>query len=309
MSEDMNLRSYDPSQLLGNEIRFRDAEEMIGLFEKATAACRGQKGLKGSVIDVEAKNGARLVMTGDLHDNGENLLRILKYAKLDKRQNDVLILHEVVHGGNYMNDMDMSVRMLARVAWLKIQYGDRLIVLQSNHELAQRNGEGILKAGLDQIEAFDLGLDYLYGEEDAKRVREAIGKYIEGLPLAVRMGNGVMLSHSLPGPRKMKEFDPGILERGVTKADLEPKGNAHLMVWGRRHRDEQMAELGKAWGVHLFVMGHQNADMGYEEEGEMGVFLASNHEHGVLVPIEMDRVYDQQSLVEGIVRLAGIRLS
>ncbi|QDU32331.1 hypothetical protein KS4_03630 [Poriferisphaera corsica] len=308
MSEDMDLRSYDPSKLPGNEIRFRDAEEMVALFEKAAATCRTQKGLKGSVIDVEAKPGARLVMTGDLHDHAENLQRILKYADLDRREKDVLVLHEVVHGGKYMNGMDMSVRMLARVAWLKIKYGDRVIVLQSNHELAQRNGEGILKNGLDQIEAFDLGLEYLYGEDDAKRVREAVGGYIGGLPLGVRMANGVMLCHSLPGPRKMKDFDMGVLERGVSEVDLVPKGSGHLMVWGRKHKDDQMRELGKAWGVSVFVMGHQQAEMGFEEEGELGLILASNHEHGVLVPIEMGKVYDQEKLARKIVRLAGVRL-
>ena len=309
MSEDMKWM-----KLIGEgELDFRDADQIAELFDKATELTAAHKGLKGSCVHLPPKGsvsaeGSRVVMTGDIHDHALNLTRVVKYADLDHRVNDYLILHEVVHGENTIGGMDLSVRMLARVAWLKVKYGDRVIVLQSNHELAQRNGERIMKSGGDQVEEFDRGLDYLFND-GAQKVQEAVGRYIAGLPLAVKLANGVMCSHSLPGPRRMKDFDLGLLDRKCTDADLEPKQNVHLMVWGRKHKQEQLEELGKVWEVNQFVMGHQAVDMGYEEEGEMGLILASNHDHGVLLPIEMDRLYDQQQLVEGIVRLASVLLN
>ncbi|WP_432798769.1 metallophosphoesterase [Poriferisphaera sp. WC338] len=307
MSEPSN-----PAALPGSEIDFRDAQAVADVLLNAAKAHLSHPRLKGSVVVLKQKmrgsnNIGRVVMTGDLHDHGQNLMRILKYANPAKRRDDYLILHEVIHGENITNDVDLSVRMLVRTAALKLMYPEQVLMLQSNHELAQRNGEGILKASGNQIKQFDEGLDYLFGN-DSEVVRQAVNKYVASLPLAVLLPNGVMCCHSLPSPRKMDAFDARVLTRRCSDEDLASKGSAHLMVWGRRHSAEQGLKLGKMWGVKQFVMGHQKAEMGYEEEGDNMLILASNHDHGVLLPIELDKTYDQEALVGAVVRLGGVLL-
>src|SRR5690606_37420306 len=113
---------------------------------------------------------------------------------------------------------------------------------------------------------------------------------------------------SLPAPRKIDVFDPGVLDRLLTEEDLQAGGSAHLMVWGRHHTQKVADELGEAWGVNLFVMGHQPAEMGYETEGQTMLVLASDHEHGVALPIDLGRTYTRDELVRQIVPLAAVVL-
>src|SRR5690606_23630354 len=100
-----------------------------------------------------------------------------------------------------------------------------------------------------------------------------------------------------------------VLTRISTEADLESHGSAYLMVWGRHHTQKVAEELGAAWGVRLFVMGHQPAEMGYETQGESMLILASDHEHGVALPIDLTRQDDTiDTLIERLTPLAAVVL-
>jgi len=299
MAEDTTTRESGPSG--GADLR--DPQAVADLFTRAAQAHLQTPGRSGAVIDLP--DTGTLWMTGDLHDNVLNYRRLLKLARLDAHPDHRLILHEVVHGPDLVNGLDLSVRMLAQVAALKCQYPDRVFVLQSNHELAQLRNEGILKEGRDTIESFDEGIEFLYaGKADA--VREAMNDYIRSLPLAVRCANGVFCSHSLPSNSKMRHFDPGVIDRVPTESDLSEKGDVYHMVWGRNHKQPTADALAKAWDCKQFLLGHQPADMGFEPQGDTMLILASNHNHGVALPIDLSRAYDQEQLIEAIVPLASV---
>jgi len=287
----------------GEGLNLADASVVSDLFQRAAEANLNESRRSGSVIDLPDKGD--LLITGDLHDHGPNFLKAVKLAKLHASPDRHLILHELVHGPHRVNGRDMSVRLLARAAALKLDYPEQVHVLQSNHELAQMLGEGILKDGASVVEAFDEGVDYLY-QDDAERVTEAVHAFIRSLPLAVRCANGVMVTHSLPGKAAMKSFDPTIIDRQPTDADLDDEGSAYLMVWGRRHTDALVDELAEAWGVELFVMGHQPAEMGYEMTTSRSLILASDHEHGMALPIDLAASYEINDLVMGLVPLASL---
>ncbi len=283
----------------------RDAQAVIALFQRAEQASLDAPGRSGAVVDLP--DTGRLLMSGDLHDNTLNYQRLLKLAQLDSSPTNYLILHEVIHGPDLINGLDLSVRMLARVAALKCQYPSQVFILQSNHELAQYRHEGILKEGRDTVESFDGGIDYLYADS-ADAVREAMNGYLRSLLLAVRCANGVFLSHSLPGNNRMRKFDPGVIDRVPTDANLAEKGDLYHMVWGRNQKQQTADTLAEAWGCKQFVMGHQPADMGYESFGETMLVLASDHAHGVALPIDLARTYDQEQLIESLVPLASVRI-
>lgn len=283
----------------------RDAKAVIDVFTQAEQACLDTPGRNGAVVDLP--DTGKLLMSGDLHDNTQNFRRLLKLADLDSsRQND-LILHEVIHGPDLVNGLDLSVQMLVRVAALKCRYPKQVFVLQSNHELAQYRHEGILKEGRDTVESFDKGIDYLYADQ-ADNVREAMYGYLRSLLLAVRCANGLFFSHSLPGNNRMRTFDPGVIDRVPTHEALEGKGDLYHMVWGRNQKQDTADKLAKAWGCKQFVMGHQPADMGYEPFGDTMLVLASDHAHGVALPVDLSRTYDQEKLIESLVPLASVTL-
>jgi len=289
----------------GSDLNLEHPDVARDLFERAADALINHKRRNGAVVDLPAKG--RLLMTGDLHDHGLNFQRILKLAKLHKRKDQYLILHEIIHGPARVNDRDLSVRTLLRVAALLLDHPDQVLLMLGNHELAQLGGEGIMKAGHSVVEAFDAGVDFLYAD-DADEVRAAMNAFIESMLLAVRCENGVFCSHSLPSPRNIERFDLDVINRVPTEDDLAISGSAYDMVWGRHHTQKLADELAEAWGAQVFVMGHQPAEMGYEEEGESMLVINSDHDHGMALPIELGERYTRDELVERLVPLNGVVL-
>jgi hypothetical protein len=283
----------------------QDPALVADLFDRAAQANLEAANRKGATADLSGPG--LLVMSGDLHDNGFNFQKLVQYAALDERPDRHLVLHEVIHGPARVNGRDLSVRTLARVAALKLQYPDQVHLLLANHELSQAAGSSILKEGTSLVEAFDRGLEFLY-DDQVHAVREAMKRFIYSMLLAVRCPNGILCSHSLPSPAMLAEFDPTVLDRVPTDEDLASGGSAYNMVWGRNHSEQLVQTLGEAWNVRLFVIGHQPVDMGYDTEGQRVLVVASDHEHGMALPIDLEREYDLQGLIGQMVPLASIVL-
>jgi Calcineurin-like phosphoesterase len=301
----MTTQDTSSNQSANGETDLRNPQAVADLFSRAAAVNLQAPLRSGSVIDLPASG--TLWMTGDLHDNTTNYQRILKLVQLDANPNNKLILHEVIHGPNLVNGLDLSVRMLAQVADLRCRYPDQVFILQSNHELAQLRNEGILKEGRDTIESFDEGIEFLYaGKADA--VRQAMNGYLASLPLAVRCANGIFCSHSIPSNSKMRTFDPTVIDRVPTGDDLAEKGGVYHMVWGRNHKQATADALAESWGCKQFLLGHQPAEMGCEPQQDTMLILASDHNHGVALPIDLSRAYDQEQLIQAIVPLASVVL-
>lgn len=253
----------------------------------------------------------RVVMTGDLHDHRDNLARILKLADLDSSPHHHIVLHEVVHASDREDqlgdELDLSIRTLVAIAALKLTYPQQVHSLLSNHELAQVRGDPILKGGTSVNRRFEAGLASIYGSA-AQDVAQAMQDYVLSLPLAIQCPYGILFTHSLPSPRRLEAFDPTVLDRIPTEQDLQRDGSAYDLVWGRRHTQAVADELGMAWDVDLFVMGHQPADMGHFVEADSMIVLASDHNHGVALPVDLTRPYRLYDLVAQIRPLNAVRL-
>ena len=256
--------------------------------------------LRGSLVRLPPVG--RLLMTGDLHGHEANLRALLRLAELDASPECRLLLHEVIHPeqSDPETGLDLSVRVLVEVARLRVAYPGQVLTVLSNHELAQVNGEPIRKGELAVCEHFEAGARHLYGD-GATRVLDAVAAYVRAMPLAVRVegdGGTVMLSHSLPGPRRIESFDKSILRRRPTDDDLAPGGSANDLVWGRYHNAKILGELAEAWGVDLFVCGHQPADTGSEAYRPNLLVLASDHERGMALPLDLDAMRERVPTLE-----------
>ncbi len=290
--------------------RIDDAAFAVDVLHAAARAFADHPSREGSTVHLPEQG--RLVMTGDLHDHGDNLSRIVKFAALDASPDHHLVLHEVIHPSERdergpADQPDLSIRTLVRVAALAARYPLQLHVLLSNHELAQARGEPILKGGTSVNKLFDAGVDAIYGSR-GEDVRAAMREYVSSLLLAVKCPYGIMCTHSLPSPRRVEAFDPAVIERVPTEADLGRDGSAYDLVWGRRHTQAVADELGMAWDVDLFLMGHQPAEMGHYVEGDTMIVLASDHSHGVALPIDLTRPYRLFDLVQTIKPLNAVML-
>jgi hypothetical protein len=291
----------------------RSADAVVEVFREAASANLNAACRQGC-CDVVPDAGT-LIATGDLHDNPINFARVLKVARLHDSTDDAprrVILHEVIHSERLMGGVDMSHRALLRVAALKLRHPETVHPLLANHELSQIVGAGIIKDGVRVVDAFNDGVAMGFADR-AEEVEEAIAEFIRSMPLALITGKGtnhaVLCAHSLPPANMMDRFDPSILDRELTEADYEPRqGSAHIFVWGRAHSPEHLSMLADTWGISLFVVGHQKAETGVATMPPNAVILNSDHERGVILPIDLAEPPSIQDAAWSVTPLAGITI-
>jgi hypothetical protein len=287
-------------------VDLQDATAVTGLFEQAASALRSSPYRRGSSVRLPARG--RLLVTGDLHDNHEHLRKIVHLARLDASPDHHVVLHEIVHSEVLVNGVDLSHRMLARVATLVVDHPAQVHVLLGNHELAQMAGHHVSKGAGDNVALFNEGLDFAFGD-DAQTVGDAINGFIAALPLALVSESGIFCAHSLPASRRFDRFDPEVLERDLTDRDYDSQsGSAYLMVWGRGFGEQELDTLAERWGVGLFVIGHEHVDNGLAVRGTKLVILNSDHEFGTVLPIDLSRVPGAEEAVQLAIRLRSIPL-
>lgn len=295
-----------PFTMPGSDLDLADPDVVVDLLRGTAERNRLHPNRNASRITLP--NTGRLLVTGDLHDHTDHLRRVVKRARLDRSPDHHLVLHELIHGPSRVNGRDLSIRTLALACAVQQAYPRQVHFMLSNHELAQRRQDHVFKSGGSDVEAFNDGLVMLYGEDAASDVHAAFDEYVDSLALAVVCDNGAMISHSLPGPRQLAEFDASVLDRSPTEADYASDGSAHHLVWGR-HQNEKVEEaLSAAWGVGVFVVGHQPPDMGWMHRGQRMLIITSEHGHGVCLPMDLARPADREELTELILPINAIRL-
>lgn len=274
---------------------------LAGARANLNAACR-----RGSIDYIEPPG--KLVATGDLHDNPLHFERVLRAAGMgaalghgevsdaDKRfvptdgRMAHVTLHEVIHSDRLIAGMDFSYRVLTRVALMKAHAPEHVHVLLGNHELAQITGAGIIKDGVRSVDAFNAGVEHVFGSE-TDRVHEAIGTFVRSMPLALKIHTrrgDILASHSLPPAAMMNRFDPAVLSRALTEADYEPRrGSAHIMVWGRGYDEELLEDLVERWGVYMFILGHEKVPQGAMFVAPNAVVLNSDHAQGAYLVLDL----------------------
>lgn len=219
-----------------------------------------------------------------------HLAKIIKLARLDQSPDHHVVLHEMIHGERLINGLDLSHRMLARVAELVLRHPMQVHPLLANHELAQLTGRGVSKGAGNSVELFNDGLEYVFGDE-GEIVAEAMKTFIAAMPLALISESGVLCAHSLPAPHQMDHFDFDVINRQLQPEDyVAPTGPAHQMVWGRAHTDQQLELFAQKWDVKLFCLGHEHADTGIEVKGSRLIVLNSDHERAAVLPIDLANI-------------------
>jgi hypothetical protein len=287
-------------------VNLQDAVAVSDLFDRAAAALRGSPYRDGSRVRLPARG--RLLVTGDLHDNHEHLRKIVHLAGLEASPDHHVVLHEIVHSEILVNGLDLSHRMLARVAQLVVDHPGQVHVLLGNHELAQMTGQRVSKGAGDNVALFSEGLAFVFGDE-GQMVADAINGFIAAMPLAVVSESGILCAHSLPGSRMFDRFDPDVLSRELAERDYDSQtGSAYLMVWGRGFGQRELDPRAARWGVELFVVGHEHVDNGLAIRGTRLIILNSDHEFGTVVPIDLSRVPGVEEAVQLAIRLRSIPL-
>ncbi len=280
------------------------SKEMLQILEAAAQASRTDRYRQGNIVRLEGPG--RVVMTGDLHGHERNFEKMVAYSRLENGNNH-LVIHELLHGNRSEGEHDTTYRLLTQAAELKVRYPHQVHYILSNHEISQVTKDEVMKNGQTVVEAMTLGLMAEYGS-NSQLVSQAIDEFIMSLPFAVRTSNRIWMSHSLPAKRHLRAFDAGIFDMPLTVEKLRLNDSLHALFWDRSHDEQCLEQLSDMWDVNIFIMGHRPQEFGYGRPFDNLFVLASDHGHGCILPIDLERRYTGDDLEAEIVKLASVKV-
>jgi hypothetical protein len=247
-------------------------------------------------------------MTGDLHDHRTNFKKLVEASDLSRNPQRHLVLHELIHGDHFdTSGAEDSWNMLYQAAELKCTFPNQVHFLLANHDLAQIHGEGIMKAGLSVCEAFNSGVKRDFADR-ATLVTVAITEFLLTLPLAIRCpANGLFFCHSLPTDDQIKSFDFSVFDRELTAADYRRRtGPVYQLIWGRNVTPAGVETFAQKVDAKLIITGHQPQDTGYAINGDRHLIIASDHNQGVFIPLDLGQPYDMNGVLKRMKKFVSL---
>ena len=92
-------------------------------------------------------------------------------------------------------------------------------------------------------------------------------------------------------------------DRGFT--NKQPGGWVYSLVWGRYQSPKVLDLLAERLRVETFIVGHTPQEMGHERKGRL-LILASDHNHGVFLPIDLSKQYSPEQLEAGLRKFVSV---
>ena len=166
----------------------------------------------------------------------------------------------------------MSHTILEDVASLVVRHSGRVHLILGNHELAEMTDFPIRKNNQLLNLLFRLGLQQMYGPAEGE-VREALLRFLWSCPLAVRLPQGVLATHSLPEAVDLRGFDPSVLLRDLAVDDGIEGRDAFRLLWGRDYRRENAHAFAELVGARVLITGHEPCPEGFVAPNDLQVIL------------------------------------
>lgn len=279
-------------------------EKIIELLNKGMEANNADKFRQGNLVRL-ASHGS-VIITGDLHGHRKNFERIVALANLGQNKNTHVILQEIIHGGPEDEEGGcLSYKLLFDAVAYKVKFPDRVHIIMGNHDTAFISNTDVMKNGKEMNVAMRSALDREF-RHASERVKLAIKQFLFSQPLAVKCDNGIFVCHSLPGDHYAEKFDKRIFERQLRINDIIRPGSAYLLTWGRSHSQRLLDVMSKSLDADIFILGHQRQETGCSKAGNNLIIIASDHDHGCVLPIDLAKSYTVEKLLQLIIPLAAI---
>lgn len=142
--------------------------------------------------------------------------------------------------------------------------------------------------------------------QNAMHVLAAIDKFILSLPIAACSDNRIWMSHSLPSCRHLENFDQGIFDESLTINTIQMNESLRALTWDRAHNEICLEKLSEMWDVDMYLIGHKPQAEGCGRPMDNLIILASDHNHGCILPFELGKSYEPDELFSRVKRLASI---
>jgi hypothetical protein len=279
-------------------------EKIIDTFGKAAEANRRTPGRQAGVVVLTAELADEVMVTGDLHGHRRNFNLIRRRADLAGHPRRHLILQEVCHGGpTYpQNGGCMSHTMLEDVAKLKTQFPNQVHFLMGNHELSEMTEYPIQKNKQMLNLMFRLGLQQAYGPATEK-MREAYRPFLQSGPLAVRLPQGIFISHSIPEHVDERGFDKTLFTRELDPQEYYGRAGIFDLVWGRDYRQENAQAFAELVDATVLINGHEPSIEGFSVPNPTQIILDCCSDTGCYVMLPTQGELTHADIVERIQEL------
>jgi hypothetical protein len=279
-------------------------QTIVDLLNKGKQACNADKFRCGNLIHLPAEGS--LIITGDIHGHRRNFERIVTFADLANNPDRHVILQEIIHGGPQDSEGGcLSYKLLFDAVRYQLSFPDQVHIIMGNHDTTFINSSQVLKNGRELNRAMNLAIDREF-QQASDDIKVAMRQLLLSQPLAIRCDNRIWISHSLPGNYFVDKFDKQILQKPLEARDCEKPGSAYLLTWGRNHNQDTLDKMAELFDVDTLILGHQPQQQGWSRAGENLIILASNHNHGCLLPINLVESYTIEQLIDSIVPLTSI---
>ena len=276
----------------------------IDLLNNGITANQTDRFRRGNLVRLP--DTGSLVVGGDIHGHRRNLERLIARADLASAPDRHLVLQEIIHGvPEDEGGGCLSYQVLLDAIRLKLQFPDQVHLVMGNHDTACICSSEVMKNGKEMNRALTAALERQFPHA-SHDVELALRQFLFSQPLAVRCQNRVWVSHSLPGDRFAESFDPGLFDRALEIADCKKPGGAYTLTWGRRHSQAALDRMAEQLDVDVFVVGHQAQPHGWCQAGLNLIILASDHNHGCLIEIDLAKPWTASQLADHIIPLASI---
>jgi hypothetical protein len=251
-----------------------DPDKLLNTLRRAKDLTRTTPGRRGRLV--ELANAIDVLVAGDLHGNIANFQRLMKAANLAANPGRHLVVQELIHGTfRYADGSDKSHQAVDLWSALKCQFPARVHYIPGNHELAQWTNRAIAKADLDLNANFLDGIRTAYGRH-GDDIYAAYLELFRALPVAIRTANRVFLSHSLPTPSAMPNFDAKrLLQDEHTDSDVGLGGMIFAMSWGRDVSPANTAEYLRRVDADWLISGHIPCDNGFATPNDRQIIVDS----------------------------------
>ncbi len=282
-----------------------DPQRLLNTLRLATDSFRRTQGRQGRIIDLSAAED--VVVVGDLHGHVINFKKAMDFADLNQHPRRHLVVQELIHGPvMYPNGGEQSHRVVDLLAALKCLHPHRVHYLLGNHELSQWTRQAISKNFIDLNDLFRLGVEAAY-DQYADAIYQAYEALFAALPVIIRLPNGVILSHSVPGAKRIADWSLEALAKDKhDEQDVILGGCIHAVVWGRDvSSDTVQAFLDKTGGRWL-ISGHIPCDQGYDLPNPKQIIIDSKDDHGCMLTVPAQTEVTQAELVSRLVRFKQI---
>ena len=279
-------------------------EKTIELLNKGMEANNADKFRQGNLVCLPSHGS--LIITGDLHGHRRNFERIVALANLEHNKHTHVIFRKSYTAVPRTNMADACLTSCCLIAIsYKVRFPDRVHIIMGNHDTAFINNTDVMKNGKEMNAAMRAALDREF-KLASERVKLAIRQFLFSQPLAVKCANRIFISHSLPGDHYADKFDHRIFERQLRINDIVKPGSAYLLTWGRSHSQHLLDKMAKALDADIFILGHQRQETGCCRAGNNLIILASDHDHGCVLPIDLAKSYTVENLLKLIIPVAAI---